>query len=180
MLTLFEYCMVYISIFEYCMVYINVIGSLNGMFVYVRYAIHLWDLHHEGVWENRAIYVYYSELILEMSCLTIDFSHHLHMLVSLRFLPAMPLHNSDTVSVHFNHFYCMYICDKLKGDLAMLTYIYLNVDECWLASSMPQKPFNFKFLYIMLILNKMRFSWRVVNSHVSFKIVWVHITLLLP
>ncbi len=45
-------------------------------------------------------------------------------------IPAKPLlHNSDTVSVHFNHFYCMGICDKLSWHLYMLTYIYLNVDE---------------------------------------------------
>ncbi len=40
------------------------------------------------------------------------------------------IHNSDTVSVHFNHFYCMGIYDKLSRHLYMLTYIYLNVDEC--------------------------------------------------
>ncbi len=36
----------------------------------------------------------------------------------------------DIVSVHFNNFYCMGICDKLTRHLSMLTYIYLNVDEC--------------------------------------------------
>ena len=46
-----------------------------------RYAIHLWDMNHEGVWENRAIYVYYAELIFELATLSIDFCHHLHMLV---------------------------------------------------------------------------------------------------
>ncbi len=45
-------------------------------------------------------------------------------------IPAKPLHNHDIVSVQFNHFYCMEICDKLRRDLAMLTYIYINVDEC--------------------------------------------------
>ncbi len=34
------------------------------------------------------------------------------------------------VSVHFNHFHCMGICNKLSRHLSMLTYIYLNVDEC--------------------------------------------------
>ncbi len=52
-------------------------------------------------------------------------------------IPAKPLHNSDTVSVHFNHFYCMWICDKLSRHLYMLTYVYLNVDGCWLTSHMP-------------------------------------------
>ncbi len=47
-----------------------------------------------------------------------------------RGIPAKPLHNYDTFSVHFNYFYCMEICNKLRRDLAMFTYIYLNVDEC--------------------------------------------------
>ena len=48
-----------------------------------RYAIHLYDMYHDGVWENRSVYVYYSELIFELSALSVDFCHHLHMLVSL-------------------------------------------------------------------------------------------------
>ncbi len=54
------------------------------------------------------------------------------------FKPAKPLHNRDIVSVHFNHFHCMRICDKLSRRLSMLPYIYLNVYECWLTSSTPQ------------------------------------------
>ncbi len=45
-------------------------------------------------------------------------------------ISAKPLHNHDIVSVHFIHFYCMGICDKLSKHLYMLTYICLNVDEC--------------------------------------------------
>ncbi len=45
------------------------------------------------------------------------------------FIPEKPLHNDDIVPVHFNHFHCMGICDKLNRHLSMLTYIYLNVDE---------------------------------------------------
>ncbi len=45
-------------------------------------------------------------------------------------IPAKPLHNSDTVSVHFNNFYFTDICDKLRRVLSTLTYIYLNVYEC--------------------------------------------------
>ncbi len=45
-------------------------------------------------------------------------------------IPAKPLHNHAIVSVHFNNFYCMEICDKVSRNLAMLTYIYLKVDEC--------------------------------------------------
>ncbi len=46
------------------------------------------------------------------------------------FIPAKPLYNRDIVSVHFNNFYYMGICNKLTRHLSMLTYIYLNVDEC--------------------------------------------------
>ncbi len=42
--------------------------------------------------------------------------------------PAKPLHNRDIVSVHFNNFHYMGICDKLSKHLSMLTYIYLNLD----------------------------------------------------
>lgn len=54
--------------------------TIKTMYVIARYGIHLWDLHHEGVWESRGIFIYYSELIFEMATLCIDFSHHLHML----------------------------------------------------------------------------------------------------
>ncbi len=70
------------------------------------------------------------------------------------YIPAKPLHNRDIVSVHFNHFYCMGICDKLSRYWYMLTYIYLNVDECLLASSMPQERLNSTFLLIMVTFNK--------------------------
>ncbi len=95
-------------------------------------------------------------------------------------MPAKPLHNSDTVSVHFNHFYCMEICDKLRRDLAMLTYIYLNVDECWLASSTPQHRLKLQSSLNYANIEQNSFSWPIVNGHVSFKMVGVHITLLLP
>lgn len=56
--------------------------TLKTLHVIIRYSMHLYDLHHEGVWENRGIYVYYLEFMFEMTILTIDFMHHLHMLVS--------------------------------------------------------------------------------------------------
>ncbi|XP_054162781.1 E3 ubiquitin-protein ligase AMFR-like [Oppia nitens] len=54
--------------------------AVRTLFVIVRYAIHLWDLNYEGVWENRASMAYYTELLFELSTLIIDFCHHLHML----------------------------------------------------------------------------------------------------
>ena len=56
--------------------------SLKTLHVIIRYSMHLYDLNHEGVWENRGIYVYYLEFMFEMTILAIDFMHHLHMLVS--------------------------------------------------------------------------------------------------
>ena len=55
------------------------VSSLN-----TRYMIHLWDMHHEGVWEHRASLVYYTDFLFEMATLTIEFVHHLHMLVRNR------------------------------------------------------------------------------------------------
>ncbi len=40
----------------------------------------------------------------------------------------------------------MRICDKLSRDQTMLTYIYLNVGDCWLTSPMPQKMFKLQML----------------------------------
>ncbi len=54
---------------------------------------------------------------------------HVHCCFSQsQYSSAKPLQNDDIVSVHFNYFYCTVICDKLRRDLAMFTYIYLNVD----------------------------------------------------
>ncbi|KAK7500282.1 hypothetical protein BaRGS_00008505 [Batillaria attramentaria] len=58
-----------------------VLLGLKALYVVVRYMIHLWDVSMEGVWENRSLYVYYSELVFELSSLSIDFAHHLHMLL---------------------------------------------------------------------------------------------------
>ncbi len=38
-------------------------------------------------------------------------------------MPAKPLHSTDTVSVHINKKNIAQICDKLRRELAMLTYI---------------------------------------------------------
>ncbi len=53
-------------------------------------------------------------------------------------IPAKPLHNHDIVLVHFNHFHYIGICDKLRRHLSLLTYLYLNMHECWLRSSIPK------------------------------------------
>ncbi|CAM1154824.1 AMFR (predicted) [Pycnogonum litorale] len=47
----------------------------------IRYAIHQWDINHNGIWENRLSYMYYSELAFEVSALSVDLLHHVHMLI---------------------------------------------------------------------------------------------------
>ncbi len=47
-------------------------------------------------------------------------SHH----PKLFSIPANPVHNCNIV----NHFHCTEICDKLRNDLYILTYIDLDVD----------------------------------------------------
>ncbi len=39
------------------------------------------------------------------------------------YIPAKPLHNYDTVSLHFNHFYCTEICDKLSDHSVEIMWI---------------------------------------------------------
>jgi len=54
---------------------------LKTMYVIARYSIHLWDINQEGTWERRGTFVYYAELLFEMTALCFDFIHHLHMLI---------------------------------------------------------------------------------------------------
>ncbi len=61
----------------------------------------------------------------------------LHLWEATYIITAKLLHNRDIVSVHLNYFQCTEICDKLSRDLCMLSYIYLDVDEYRLTSSMP-------------------------------------------
>lgn len=49
--------------------------------VITRYSIHLWDLNHEGTWESKGTYVYYTDFIMELTLLCLDLMHHIHMLL---------------------------------------------------------------------------------------------------
>lgn len=55
----------------------------------LRYSIHLWDLNHEGTWESKSTYVYYTDLVMELGLLCLDLMHHIHMLVSFGALLLM-------------------------------------------------------------------------------------------
>lgn len=55
--------------------------GIKILYVMTRYAIHLWDLNMDGIWEKRSLYVYYSELLFQLSALIVEFAHHLHMLL---------------------------------------------------------------------------------------------------
>ncbi|XP_052816221.1 E3 ubiquitin-protein ligase AMFR-like [Mya arenaria] len=55
--------------------------AIRTLYVVARYCLHLVDMNLEGVWENRATYIYYTELVFELAALSIDFGHHLHMLL---------------------------------------------------------------------------------------------------
>ena len=41
----------------------------------------MYDMRYEGVWESRGTIIYYLEFIMELSALTVDLVHHIHMLV---------------------------------------------------------------------------------------------------
>ncbi|XP_067091685.1 E3 ubiquitin-protein ligase AMFR isoform X2 [Osmerus mordax] len=62
--------------FEYCM-----LVTVRTAHVIIRYSIHLWDLNHEGIWENKGSYVYYTDFFMELSLLGLDLVHHIHMLL---------------------------------------------------------------------------------------------------
>ncbi|XP_053305284.1 E3 ubiquitin-protein ligase AMFR [Spea bombifrons] len=49
--------------------------------VVLRYVIHLWDLNHEGTWEGKGTYVYYTDFVMELGHLSVDLMHHIHMLL---------------------------------------------------------------------------------------------------
>lgn len=55
--------------------------AFRTLHVILKYAIHLYDLHYEGVWEKRGMVVYYTELFMELLVLGVDFTHHIHMLL---------------------------------------------------------------------------------------------------
>uniref|UniRef100_A0A8C2BTX1 E3 ubiquitin-protein ligase AMFR n=1 Tax=Cyprinus carpio TaxID=7962 RepID=A0A8C2BTX1_CYPCA len=49
--------------------------------VIIRYSIHLWDLNHEGTWENKSSNIYYTDFSMELTILCLDLMHHIHMLL---------------------------------------------------------------------------------------------------
>ncbi|XP_071613194.1 E3 ubiquitin-protein ligase AMFR isoform X2 [Heliangelus exortis] len=62
--------------FEY-----SLLVTVRTAHVILRYVIHLWDLNHEGTWEGKGTYVYYTDFIMELTLLSLDLMHHIHMLV---------------------------------------------------------------------------------------------------
>lgn len=49
--------------------------------VVFRYGIHLWDIGHTSMWEGRSTWCYNTDLMMDLAMYTVDFAHHLHMLV---------------------------------------------------------------------------------------------------
>ncbi len=82
-------------------------------------------------------------------------------------IPAEPLHNHDIISVQFNHFYCTEICKMPQRDLALFAYIYLNVDECWLTSSMLEQRFKLQIVinYVVIPENVVSVVLKVVEEN---------------
>ncbi len=111
---------------------------------YVEEWLMIWILGSVNKWEDFAIiteqWEYDNFLLNERNIVRIE---HLTLWLNdwstSQVIPANPLYNHVIPSVHFNHFYFMEICDKLRKNLAMFTYIYLNVDECWLTSNCLQQ-----------------------------------------
>lgn len=47
----------------------------------IRYGIHLWDIGHTTMWEGRSTWSYNTDLMMDLTMYTVDFAHHLHMLL---------------------------------------------------------------------------------------------------
>ncbi len=56
------------------------------------------------------------QVLVEIHIVHFTFGHSTNPCCSIcnQFIPAKPLYNCDIVSVHFNHFPCMGICNKLS------------------------------------------------------------------
>uniref|UniRef100_A0A7N4V6B2 E3 ubiquitin-protein ligase AMFR n=1 Tax=Sarcophilus harrisii TaxID=9305 RepID=A0A7N4V6B2_SARHA len=59
----------------------SLLVTVRTAHVILRYVIHLWDLNHEGTWEGKGTYVYYTDFIMELTLLSLDLMHHIHMLL---------------------------------------------------------------------------------------------------
>ena len=65
---------------------------LRNVLVVLKLAFHIRDVSYLETWENKALYVYYADFIVEMTALTFDLIHHAHMLVSSpRFVQSQTL-----------------------------------------------------------------------------------------
>ncbi|KAH0501646.1 E3 ubiquitin-protein ligase AMFR [Microtus ochrogaster] len=59
----------------------SLLVTVRTAHVILRYVIHLWDLNHEGTWEGTGTYVYYTDFVMELTLLSLDLMHHIHMLL---------------------------------------------------------------------------------------------------
>uniref|UniRef100_A0A8D2ITK2 E3 ubiquitin-protein ligase AMFR n=1 Tax=Varanus komodoensis TaxID=61221 RepID=A0A8D2ITK2_VARKO len=59
----------------------SLLVTVRTVHVILRYIIHLWDLNHEGTWESKGTYVYYTDFVMELTLLSLDLMHHIHMLL---------------------------------------------------------------------------------------------------
>ncbi|XP_036997424.2 E3 ubiquitin-protein ligase AMFR [Artibeus jamaicensis] len=59
----------------------SLLVTVRTAHVILRYVIHLWDLSHEGTWEGKGTCVYYTDFVMELTLLSLDLVHHVHMLL---------------------------------------------------------------------------------------------------
>ncbi len=121
----------------------------------------LWDVSYLLVFPQYVSY-YGMKFRLWVHCIAIPrhivyvigtlWSHLFTQNTLTSYIPAKPLHNHAIISVHFNHFYCTEICDKLKRDLATYISMWMSVNQHLLC---PSKGLNFKLCLIILLFQKM-------------------------
>jgi autocrine motility factor receptor len=63
--------------------------TLRTIYIITRYTVHLLDLHNLAQWNNKGTITYYIDFIFEMTVISIDFFHYLHMLIYGNFYLSM-------------------------------------------------------------------------------------------
>lgn len=62
---------------------------LRTLYVISRYVFHLWDVNNLAQWNNKGTITYYVDFSFEISAVTLDFLHYLHMLIYGNFYLSM-------------------------------------------------------------------------------------------
>jgi autocrine motility factor receptor len=92
------------------------------MYVITRYTVHICDIYNFAQWNNKGTIIYYIDFFFEISVITIEVLHYLHMLVC-QVLPIFWVFDNTNNIIHvflkiYGNFYLsmasIVICMELK------------------------------------------------------------------